>query len=358
MIISGKIPFTLNISKALNPVLEIIQWYLAEGRKLPWREISNPYNIWISEIILQQTRIDQGTGYYLRFIERFPDLESLAAASQDEVLKYWEGLGYYSRARNLHHTAKDLVENYQSQFPNTHQELQKLKGIGHYTSRAIASISFGEKVGVVDGNVFRVLTRYLADSDPIDKPATRNKFQAILDSWLEKEDSASFNQGIMDLGAMICTPKNPACSKCPVSVHCKAGLQGTWDQFPQKAKKLVRKTRYHGFFIVMKNQELLIRKRPQKGVWAGLWEIPNLEVTKEEWEKGIWEPGINPLGEMKHVFTHFDMMIRIYHADRFPGPAQEEDRFIPISEIPIFAFSRAVLKIFETWLPQKPLKPD
>ena len=334
----------------MNPATPLIEWYKAEGRPLPWRETRDPYKIWISEIILQQTRVAQGLNYFLRFVERFPDVETLAAATQDEVMKYWEGLGYYSRARNLHHTAKVLVEEYQSVFPDHYTEWLKLKGVGPYTARAIGSFAFGNSTGVLDGNVFRVVSRYQGDFSPVDIPSTRKSFQSLLDQWISSVDPSDFNQAMMDLGATVCVPVNPKCDRCPIQTHCKAHAENSAHLLPVKAKKLKRKTRFFQFYLHHdESGKLLIQKRPNKGIWAGLWEIPNREFEKKEWKKAN---GNRFLGELKHVFTHFDMFIRVYQAHEAPQEPAEEHTFVSREDLTIFAFSRAVLKIFEAYLPK------
>lgn len=334
----------------MNPARQLIHWYEANGRDLPWRRTKDPYKVWLSEIMLQQTRVDQGLGYYLRFTERFPTVQDLADAEHDEVMKYWEGLGYYSRARSLHHTAKVIAHERGGRFPEHWSELIKLKGIGPYTSRAIGSICFGNKAAVVDGNVFRVLSRLRADFSPIDLPETRRNFQAILDGWVQEVDAAQFNQGIMDLGAMVCTPKKPQCAFCPVSAHCKAHAEGVVMQLPVKAKKTKRKTQYLNFFLVGEGDgELLVRRRPMKGIWAGLWEIPSVEVTEKEWKRADL-PDQELLGAFKHVLTHIDMMIKVFRGSAFPGSDREGLERISLKEVDKYAFSRAVLKIFERYL--------
>lgn len=334
-----------------NPALPLTQWYAAEGRALPWRETRDPYKIWLSEVILQQTRIDQGTSYYHRFVANFPTVHDLAAADNDTVMKNWEGLGYYSRARNLHHTAKVVAHEMDGQFPDNYQELLELKGIGPYTARAIGSIAFGNKTGVLDGNVFRVLSRYRGDHSPIDIPSTRKAFQEILDNWIQEVDPAAFNQGMMDLGATICTPKKPACALCPLSPHCVAYRDGLTLQLPIKSKKIKRRTVYHHFFLVgTDNKELIIRKRPDSGIWANLWEIPNHEVSEKEFNTAPL-PDFVLEGALKHVFTHLDMMIKVYRGTAYPGPETSPHRTIPLDQRNDYAFSRAVLKIFERYLP-------
>jgi A/G-specific adenine glycosylase len=340
-----------------NPAHPLIQWYLSEGRALPWRGTRDPYKIWLSEVILQQTRIDQGTSYYHKFVELFPTVFDLANAEEDEVMKAWEGLGYYSRARNLHHTAKTVAGEMDGVFPDHYEALMKLKGIGPYTARAIGSIAFGNRTGVLDGNVFRVLSRYLGDFRPIDAPATRKSFQEILDRWVQQVDAADFNQGMMDLGAVICTPQKPACSLCPLREGCEAEKEGIAEQLPVKEKKLKRRTVYLHFYLVENEEgEWLIRKRPAEGIWGNLWEIPNREVEEKAWNRAE-EEGQVPEGALKHVLTHLDLMIKVYRggdpkALGFPGDHGPEAVWIPRDRLKEYAFSRAVLKIFERYLPE------
>ncbi len=329
----------------------IENWYLENGRKLPWRETRDPYKIWISEIVLQQTRIAQGIGYYERFVQRFPDVQSLAEAEQDEVLKYWEGLGYYSRARNLHATARHIVQVLDGQFPTHYIELMKLKGIGPYTSRAIGAFAFGNQTGVIDGNVLRVMSRVLGDFSPIDAPATRKNFQQIIDRWVAQVDPANFNQGIMDIGSTVCTPTKPACLLCPLEPLCEGRREGTLHLLPQKGKKLIRKTRYYHFYLIRNTaRELVIRQRPAKGLWGGLWEIPNEEVEATVWESKTDPLGGHYQGEMKHAFTHFDMMIHLFEREVSTLPPETGGQFISAEKIPIFAFAKAVLNIFDRLL--------
>ncbi|MEO1448007.1 MAG: A/G-specific adenine glycosylase, partial [Bacteroidota bacterium] len=247
----------------------IVQWYEAHGRDLPWRDTFDPYHIWIAEVVLQQTRIEQGVGYYYRFVERFPDVATLAAASQDEVLKYWEGLGYYSRARNLHAGAQQIMEEFEGKFPDDYKQWLKVKGVGPYTARAIGSFAFGNATGVIDGNVLRVMSRVLADERPIDDPKTRKAFQAEIDTWVASVDSRPFNHGIMDIGATICTPTKPGCLLCPLVDICQGYARGMTQLLPKKRPKKARPVRhFHFYFIENGQQEILIRRRPEKGLWG------------------------------------------------------------------------------------------
>ena len=328
----------------------IVDWYEQQGRDLPWRETKDPYRIWISEVILQQTRIATGIAYYHRFIERFPDVQRLAAAELDEVLKSWEGLGYYSRARNLHAAARQIVEEYGGRFPGHHTELIKLKGIGPYTARAIGSFAFGNETGVIDGNVLRVMSRVLGDFSPIDQQKTRKSFQQIIDQWVQGVDSREFNNGIMDIGSTICTPTKPGCMICPLEAACKGRKEGITHLLPYKEKKLKRKIRFFHFLLIEdQHNQIAIRQRPAKGVWGGLWEIPNVEVSEEDWKMPHTREGGQFLFRLKHIFTHFDMMIRVYKVSKEQSTEWEGSQFIPTEKIATFAFARAVLKIFEQW---------
>lgn len=301
---------------------------------------------------MQQTRIETGVAYLQRFLEKFPVLEDLANASQDEVLKLWEGLGYYSRARNLHAAAQQLLTDYGGEFPDSHTELLKLKGIGPYTARAIASFAFGKSVAVLDGNVMRVTSRLLGDSSPIDEAKTRKKFQAQLDFWVKNVDSKPFNHGMMDIGSIICTPANPGCLICPLESHCIARQEGLTQVLPRKGKKLVRKTRYFHFFLVRESGALLIRQRPEKGLWGGLWEIPNHEVEEDLWKEKHAQEGFQYLGSGKHVFTHFDMQYHVFSGLGGRSEFNGKPSFEKYENLPNFAFSRAVLKMFEKHLPE------
>lgn len=335
----------------------IIEWFEHSGRRMEWRNTSDPYHIWLSEVIMQQTRIETGVAYLHRFLERFPTLEELADASQDEVLKLWEGLGYYSRARNLHAAAQQLVTDYGGTFPDSHTELIKLKGVGPYTARAIASFAFGKSVAVLDGNVMRVTSRFLGDPAPIDEGKTRKKFQTQLDFWVKDVDSKSFNHAIMDIGSMVCTPANPACLICPLESDCVARREGLTQVLPRKGKKLVRKTRYFHFFMIHQNGEMLIRQRPEKGLWGGLWELPNREVDLDAWEGKTEEAELQYLGSGKHVFTHFDMQYHVFSGQNGRFEFNGNPSFEKYENLPNFAFSRAVLNMFQEYLPEYE-KPD
>jgi A/G-specific adenine glycosylase len=261
----------------------LIQWYLQNKRDLPWRSTSNPYHIWLSEIMLQQTRVAQGTPYFLAFSAAFPTVFELAAASEEEVLKLWQGLGYYSRARNLHKTAQYVAWELSGVFPASYNELLKLKGVGEYTAAAIASFSYDEVVPVVDGNVFRVLSRYFDVETDIALASAKKEFAALAFELMPKDSPAIFNQAIMEFGALQCVPKSPNCSVCVFNDSCVALQKNKVDLLPVKSKKLKVRNRYFNYLVVAdENEDTLIQKRTAKGIWQNLYEFPLIETAKEE----------------------------------------------------------------------------
>lgn len=258
----------------------LIAWYLENKRELPWRSTKDPYRVWLSEIILQQTRVAQGMPYYLAFIEAFPRVQDLAAAPEAEVLKLWQGLGYYSRARNLHAAAKMVVNQYNGQFPTTYKELLTLKGVGDYTASAIASFCFDQVTAVVDGNVYRVLSRVFGIDIPINTTAGNKTFKALAQALISPKDPATFNQAIMEFGALYCTPKNPDCTHCIFQDQCEALAQKQVDNLPVKLKKTKVKTRFlHYFYIRSEDNKTLLQQRQGKGIWQGLYEFPLIETS-------------------------------------------------------------------------------
>jgi len=257
----------------------LIKWYLRNKRDLPWRKTVDPYQIWLSEIMLQQTRVAQGMPYFFSFTKEFPTVKHLADASEEKVLKLWQGLGYYSRARNLHKTAQYISNDLNGVFPDSYKELLKLKGVGEYTAAAIASFSYNEIVPVVDGNVFRVLARYFDVESDIALPATKKEFAALAQELMPKDNPAIFNQAIMEFGALQCVPKSPNCSICDFNESCAALQKGKVNRLPVKSKKLKVTNRYFNYLIledVLGNT--LIQKRTAKGIWHNLYEFPLLET--------------------------------------------------------------------------------
>jgi len=259
----------------------LLNWYQQNKRELPWRGEHDPYKIWVSEIILQQTRIAQGWDYYLRFIERFPTVSQLADASQDEVLKYWQGLGYYSRARNLHAGAKFIMEAYQGIFPKNHADILKIKGVGEYTAAAIASIAFRLPFPAIDGNVFRVLTRIFGIDTPIDASEGKKEISDLAMQLMDAENSGIFNQALMDFGALQCTPSLPKCKNCCFAFTCIAKKQNMIALLPVKSQKNNIKTRYFYYLHLIKGEKTYIYKRSAKDIWQGLYEFPLVESEKE-----------------------------------------------------------------------------
>jgi len=261
---------------------KILDWYHQNKRSLPWRKSINPYKIWLSEIILQQTRVAQGTPYYLRFVEEFPTVHHMAKASEEEVLKLWQGLGYYSRARNLHATAKIVVNLYNGNFPDTYNELLKLKGVGDYTASAISSICFNEPQAVVDGNVYRVLSRYYGVDIPINSAEGIKYFKSLAEKVMDVNDIRDYNQGIMEFGAIQCSPKKPLCLYCPLNESCVALQKGIVGQLPVKLKKSKVRNRFFNYIIPIYidadgNRFTNLQQRKGKGIWQNLWEFPLIE---------------------------------------------------------------------------------
>ena len=254
-------------------------WYRQNKRDLPWRTTRDPYFIWLSEIILQQTRVDQGMNYYLKFTRNYPTIRHLAEASEQEVLNDWQGLGYYSRARNLHQTAKYIHKELNSSFPESYEKIIKLKGIGPYTAAAIASFAFDEGVAAVDGNVYRVLSRIFDIDLPIDSTQGKKAFQELANSLIPTKNPGDFNQGMMEFGAMQCTPVNPKCEHCPFSERCLAKMHNTIAARPVKAKKTAVRNRYFYYFIFRETDRICIQKRTQKDIWQHLFEFPLLETA-------------------------------------------------------------------------------
>lgn len=289
---------------------QLIYWYQDHQRDLPWRKTKDPYKIWLSEIILQQTKVDQGLSYYLKFESNYPTVLDLANAPLDQVLRDWQGLGYYSRARNLHAAAKVVVEDYKSVFPNSYLEIQKLKGVGEYTAAAIASFSFDLPHAVLDGNVYRVLSRYFGVETDISSSKAKKEFTALANKVLNQKDPASHNQAIMEFGALQCTPKRTDCSVCPLCETCYAFKANRVNELPVKLKKVKIKNRFLNYLIINKDEYLTLNQRGAGDVWQGLYQFPLIESTKmlssEEvlhlYEKKV--VSIKLKDEKKHVLSH------------------------------------------------------
>ncbi|NCD69610.1 A/G-specific adenine glycosylase [Mucilaginibacter agri] len=295
---------------------EITSWYNSNKRDLPWRNTTDSYTIWLSEIILQQTRVEQGMPYFYRFLERYPTVADFAAATEDDILKLWQGLGYYSRGRNMLATARLVNEHYKGRFPTQYNELIKLKGVGEYTAAAIASFSANEAKAVVDGNVYRVLARYFGISEPINSPAGKKLFQQTANDVLNMEHPGLHNQAMMELGALVCKPKNPACGICPIKTDCYAFLNNATTQLPQKLKTVKVRERYFHYFLVTNGSEILMNKRGPKDIWANMYDMPMIETSEnmnayevlnlaESIEYFGHTPQVSEVsGPHKHVLTH------------------------------------------------------
>ncbi|CAM3674000.1 A/G-specific adenine glycosylase [Cohnella lubricantis] len=311
---------------------ELLAWYRRGNRDLPWRRSQDPYYIWVSEIMLQQTRVDTVIPYFNRFVERFPTVRDLAEAPEADVLKHWEGLGYYSRARNLQAAAQEVAERYGGKIPDDIEAVRGLKGVGPYTSGAILSIAFGRPEPAVDGNVMRVLSRYFCIDDDIARPATRPKMESLARELIPEGAAGDFNQALMELGAMVCTPRSPQCLICPVTEHCAGRLAGREEELPVKTKAKPPKPQ-HRLAVLAERADgrVLVRQRPSRGLLARLWELPHVEAPSES----IWgsaEQGPRWLAETlalegvsvsparhacdaEHVFSHLHWYVRVWGAD-------------------------------------------
>lgn len=260
----------------------LTHWYKQNKRDLPWRKTKNPYQIWLSEIILQQTRVDQGLSYYLKFIETYPTVIDLANANQEDVLKLWQGLGYYSRARNLHTTAQVIRDEHHGIFPNEINEIKKLKGIGDYTAAAILSFSFNQTYPVIDGNVYRVLSRIFGVEDFIDSAKGKNIFKILAEELIDKKNPATYNQAIMEFGAIQCKPKLPLCDDCCFQTNCYAFANKRVNDLPRKEKQTKQRNRYFNYLVLTNGKEIIINKRVQNDIWEGLFDFPLIETIQSE----------------------------------------------------------------------------
>ncbi|MBQ4577581.1 MAG: A/G-specific adenine glycosylase [Clostridia bacterium] len=287
----------------------LLPWYQQNKRDLPWRKDKDPYRVWLSEIMLQQTRVEAVKGYYARFLQALPTVEALANCDEELLLKLWEGLGYYNRARNLQKAAKIVAE---TGFPDTYEGLLNLPGVGEYTAGAVASICFDRPVAAVDGNVLRVLSRYLADGRPIDDPKVKKDVKAALEAVYPAETPGAFTQALMELGATICVPNGPPkCEICPLKGQCRAFLEEKTALFPVKTEKKARKIACRAVFLLRCGDKLAIEKRPARGLLAGLWQLPNIEgpLSPEQAVKQAADWGCEPhdllsVRQKKHIFTH------------------------------------------------------
>ena len=343
----------------------LLDWYQTYGRELPWRETRDPYAIWLSEIILQQTQVKQGWDYWQRFMHRWPTVDDLAAASEDEVLREWQGLGYYSRARNLHFAARQIVAL--GHFPNTLEEIKQLKGVGDYTAAAIASIAFGQPAAVVDGNVYRVLSRYFGIATPINSTEGKKEFAALAQSFMPETTGTNdenicglYNQAIMDFGAIQCTPQSPKCIVCPLQESCEALRSGKVNLLPIKQKTLKIKTRHLIYIYIRYQGETAIHRRGEGDIWQGLWEpvLKESRVRRQETGDRSQETGVRRqesvdmldcnkmqliAKNVKHVLTHRVLMADFYLWEPKERPTLPEDYiWIKEADIDNYAIPRLI----------------
>ena len=317
----------------------LLEWFRENGRELPWRQTHDPYSVWLSEIILQQTQVKQGWDYWERFMRRWPTVEDLAAATEDEVLREWQGLGYYSRARNLHHAARQIVAL--GHFPDTIEGIKQLKGVGDYTAAAIGSIAFGLPAAVVDGNVYRVLSRHFGIDTPINTTEGKKLFAALAQSLLPPQEASAYNQALMDFGAIQCTPQSPHCDDCPLMETCSAFREGKVSELPVKQKTLVVKECHLTYIYLRCNGETAIHRRPAGGIWQGLYE----PLLTEQLPSGA----VLLRQNVKHVLTH-----RVIYADFWlwetdERPALPDGYFwIKETELDRYAVPRLIEKLLQT----------
>lgn len=305
----------------LEQIVEpLLIWYEKNKRKLPWREEPTPYHVWISEIMLQQTRVEAVKSYYARFVAELPEIKDLAACPEEKLLKLWEGLGYYNRVKNMQKAAIEVMELYGGELPADYDKLLSLSGIGSYTAGAVASIAYGIQKPAVDGNVLRVITRITEDSSDILKQSTKKKIENVLEKIMPPNAPGAFNQSLMELGATVCVPNGMAkCESCPIADFCRAKANSTVLEYPKKAAKKPRKIEEKTIFIIQNGQEFAIKKRPQTGLLSGLYELPNISgyLTREEAVRCVEEMKLLPVyikeaGSSKHIFSHVEWHMKGY----------------------------------------------
>ncbi|MDI4648300.1 A/G-specific adenine glycosylase [Cohnella hashimotonis] len=331
---------------------ELLQWYKQAKRDLPWRRSRDPYHIWVSEIMLQQTRVDTVIPYFNRFMTKFPTITALAEAPEEEVIKAWEGLGYYSRARNLQAAAREIADNHGGRLPDDKSVVAGLKGVGPYTSGAILSIAFGRPEPAVDGNVMRVLSRYFCIDEDIAKPATRVGMEGLARELIPEGEASDFNQALMELGALVCTPKSPSCLLCPVMAHCQGRLAGRETELPIKSKAKPPRPE-HRLAVLLQDAKgrVLVRQRPESGLLARMWELPHVVAP----ERGVWDShslggallaasldaeglagvradALRHVADAEHVFTHLHWYLRVLGAGRSVDGAGAEEAAVAAAD--------------------------
>jgi len=340
----------------------LIDWYKYKGRELPWRETRDPYTIWVSEIILQQTRISQGTAYFHRFTEQYPDVSKLASADEHDVLKLWQGLGYYSRARNMLAAAKQVMEQFGGKFPGTYKELLQLKGVGEYTAGAIASIAYNLPHAAVDGNVLRVLSRVYAIDTPINSTKGKKLFSQLATEMVPKEAPGTFNQAIMDFGATLCTPGKPDCPGCPLSDMCEAYINNSVGNYPVKEKKTKVLDRYMHYLFIRHEDRLWLEKRNDQDIWKNMYQLPLIEsyevllpeqiLHSKEWQAIFDNAQVevrSVSNEIIHLLSHRKIHAFFYEIQLIKGEVHHPAKPVYLKDI----FNFAVPKLIENYLTEK-----
>lgn len=333
----------------------LIAWFRTERRAMPWRETRDPYRIWVSEVMLQQTQVATVIPYYERFMARFPTLHALAEAPLDDLLKHWEGLGYYSRARNLQKAARQVIDHHQGRFPRDYQAIRALAGIGDYTAGAVASIAFNDPHPAVDGNVLRVLSRWFRIPDDITKPQTKRRFEELARELIPEGQAFEFNQALMELGALVCSPRRPRCEACPVADACRAGIHGDATDFPVKTKKAPPRPVHFAVAVLERDGQVWITRRPESGLLGGLWEFPAHPMQEGENPVRILEAALGlssldwtPLGTVRHTYTHLKAEMQVLQTsvpEGSPLSLGDDRRWVPIADLATYAFSNANQKI-------------
>lgn len=352
----SKVDVSVKTARAVGG--QLLDWYEEVKRDLPWRRTRDPYKIWVSEVMLQQTRVETVIPYWNRFVELFPTIEALADAPEPDVLKAWEGLGYYSRVRNLQKGAQVVRDQFGGRVPDTLDEISTLPGVGPYTAGAILSIAYDVDVPAVDGNVFRVLSRIFLIEEDIMKPKTRRTFEGLAEFLIPPGRAASFNQGLMELGATVCIPKNPRCHSCPVKEHCRALEEGVQEELPVKEKKKPPRPVDMTAALLRDGDRVLIRKRPDKGLLAGMWEFPGGErvegmsledslITHLTEAFGVTVEPQRLFAQVQHTFSHLQWDMRVFECAITQGQVRESDdvKWVPVGELEEYAFPVAHGKV-------------
>ncbi len=334
--------------------IKLQQWYQVNKRALPWRSTNDPYKIWLSEIIMQQTQVVQGERYYLSFINNFKTVSDLAKASEDQVLKLWQGLGYYSRARNLYATANFIHEELNGVFPDTYHDLLKLKGVGVYTASAIASFCYNLPNAVVDGNVYRFISRYKGVYTPIDSTEGKKEFALLADALLDRHNPGLHNQAMMEIGALVCRPSNPVCAECPFINDCYAYAKNDVSSLPVKSKKVKQRSRYFNYFLFVKDEEVWIEKRTEQDIWKNLYQLPLLEtkqpLSKEEIKK-YQKNKIELFQSCTHVLSHQLINARFFIGGSGSHILNGNEQKVKISDLKNYPFPQLLVNFLKEKIP-------